>query len=103
MRPIAAAISRSSVGESHLIRLLADVNRTLLTTQSLTDVLNKVVELAFGAVPAERAFLMLRESADEALDRARAPPPRRVGAAEADAQPHGRAAGDARSRGDPRR
>ena len=72
---LAAAASRR-----HLVRLLADVNRTLLTTQSLTDVLNSVVELAFGAVPAERAFLMLRESADEAFDRARAPPSRRVGA-----------------------
>ena len=67
MRPISAAIGPSSLGESQLIRLLADVNRTLLTTQSLTDVLNKVVEMAFGAVPAERAFLMLRESADEGL------------------------------------
>jgi adenylate cyclase len=67
MRPIASELSPSLAGESHLIRLLADVNRTLLTTQSLTDVLNKVVEMAFGAVPAERAFLMLRESADEGL------------------------------------
>jgi adenylate cyclase len=67
MRPIASEIGPSSTGESHLVRLLADVNRTLLTTQSLTDVLNKVVEMAFDAVPAERAFLMLRESADEGL------------------------------------
>ncbi len=54
-------------GEGHLIRLLADVQRALLTTQSLSDVLNRVVDLAFTAVPAERAFLMLRDSAEEAL------------------------------------
>ena len=47
-------------GEAHrLLRLLADVQRTLLSTQSLSDVLNRVVDLAFQAVPAERAFLML--------------------------------------------
>lgn len=53
--------------DGQLIRLLADVQRALLSSQSLTDVLNRVVDLAFQAVPAERAFLMLRESADEAL------------------------------------
>jgi len=54
-------------GDGHLLRLLADVGRTLLSSQSLADVLNRVVDMAFAAVPAERAFLMLRESADEAL------------------------------------
>jgi adenylate cyclase len=67
LRPIAFDGSQPGPGGGHLIRLLADVNRTLLSTQSLTDVLNRVVDLAFSAVPAERAFLMLRESADEAL------------------------------------
>jgi adenylate cyclase len=67
LRPIALDAGPGGAGEGHLIRLLADVNRTLLTTQSLTDVLNRVVDLAFAAVPAERAFLMLRESADEGL------------------------------------
>ena len=62
-----AADPAARAGDGHLIRLLADVQRTLLTTQSLADVLNRVVDLAFTAVPAERAFLMLRDSADEAL------------------------------------
>ena len=53
--------------DGQLIRLLSEVQRALLSTQSSTEVLNRVVELAFQAVPAERAFLMLRESADEAL------------------------------------
>jgi len=66
LRPI-AALQPAGTGDNHLIRLLSDVNRTLLSSQSLSDVLNKVVDLAFTAVPAERAFLMLRESADEAL------------------------------------
>ena len=56
-----------NTNESQLIKLLSDVNRTLLSTQSLPEVLNRVVDLAFAAVPAERAFLMLRESEDEAL------------------------------------
>lgn len=53
--------------DGQLLRLLSDMNRSLLTTSSLADVLNKVVDLAFAAVPCERAFLMLRESADEGL------------------------------------
>jgi adenylate cyclase len=60
-----SAAARGS--DSHLLRLLADVQRALLSTQSLSDVLTRVVDLAFTAVPAERAFLMLRESSDEAL------------------------------------
>jgi adenylate cyclase len=67
LRPIQADGPGAATSDGQLVRLLADVNRTLLTTQSLTDVLNRVVELAFAAVPAERAFLMLRESADEGL------------------------------------
>lgn len=58
---------RPRSGDTHLIRLLAEVGRTVLSSQSLSDVLNRVVDLAFAAVPAERAFLMLRESGQEAL------------------------------------
>ena len=50
-----------------LVKLMAEVGRTLVSSQSLPDILQRVVDLAFAAVPAERAFLMLRESADEAL------------------------------------
>jgi adenylate cyclase len=63
MEPAADA----SGSDGQLIRLLGEVQRALLSSQSLSDVLNRVVDLAFQAVPAERAFLMLRESADEAL------------------------------------
>jgi len=60
-QPIAAA-------DSHLIKLLADVGRALVSAQSLPDILNRVVDMAFASLPAERAFLLLRESADAALE-----------------------------------
>src|SRR6187399_1843156 len=65
-KPVESVVSEDG-SDGQLIRLLGEVQRALLSTQSLTDVLNRVVDLAFQAVPAERAFLMLRDSADEAL------------------------------------
>jgi adenylate cyclase len=56
--------ARLPAGDGHLIRLLADVTRALVSSQSLTDVLNRVVDRAFDAVPADRAFLMLRDNGD---------------------------------------
>lgn len=67
MRAILPDQEPEAASDGHLIRLLSEMNRTLLTSQSLVDVLNRVVDLAFKAVPADRAFLMLRESAEEAL------------------------------------
>jgi len=64
-RPMTVEPPASSGG--HLVRLLAEMGRTLLGTRSLTEILNRVVDVAFEAVPAERAFLMLRDSADEGL------------------------------------
>jgi adenylate cyclase len=66
MQPVAEKPAVSA--DAHLMKLLADVGRTLVSTQSLPDILNRVVDMAFAAVPAERAFLMLRESADAALE-----------------------------------
>lgn len=54
-------------GDGHLLRLIADVGRALLSSQSLVDILNRVVDRAFDAVPADRAFLMLREADSDAL------------------------------------
>jgi adenylate cyclase len=62
-----ASDDRAGGGEGQLIRLLGELGRMLLTTRSLPEILNRVVDLAFEAVPADRAFLMMRESADEAL------------------------------------
>ena len=64
-RPVSLPAEPASGG--HLVRLLAEMGRTLLGTRSLTEILNRVVDVAFEAVPAERAFLMLRDSADEGL------------------------------------
>jgi adenylate cyclase len=57
----------AAVSTDSLVRLLSDVGRTLLGSQSLPDILNRVVEMAFAAVPAERAFLLLRDSPDAEL------------------------------------
>jgi len=50
-----------------LLRLLSDIARTLVTVQPIEQVLTKVVDLLFDVVPAERAFLLLRDSWDQPL------------------------------------
>jgi adenylate cyclase len=50
-----------------LLRLLSEISKTLVTMQPLEKVLNRVVELVFEVVPAERAFLLLRDSIDQPL------------------------------------
>ena len=67
LRPIAPG-KPAVAADAHLVKLFADVGRTLVSAQSLPNILNRVVDLAFAAVPADRAFLMLRESADAALE-----------------------------------
>ena len=57
-----------AVADAHLIKLLADVGRTIVSTQSLPDILNRVVDMMFASLPAERVFLLMRESADAALE-----------------------------------
>ncbi|MEI6245938.1 MAG: adenylate/guanylate cyclase domain-containing protein [Acidobacteriota bacterium] len=56
-----------SGGDSHLVRLLSDAGRALLGSQTLIEMLNRVVEIAFDVVPAERAFLLLRDSPEAEL------------------------------------
>src|SRR5579863_4825137 len=67
VRKVADDDQRTGVSTDSLVRLLSDVGRTLLGSQSLPDILNRVVEMAFAAVPAERAFLLLRDSPDAEL------------------------------------
>jgi adenylate cyclase len=50
-----------------LLRLLSEISKTLVAMQPLEKVLNRVVELVFEVVPAERAFLLLRDSIDQPL------------------------------------
>jgi adenylate cyclase len=66
-RPVVAPAPVAGPGQNPVIALLTETVKTLVTSHSLPDTLNRVVDLAFIAVFADRAFLMLRESADEAL------------------------------------
>jgi adenylate cyclase len=50
-----------------LLRLLTEISKTLVTMQPLEKVLARVVELVFEIVPAERAFLLLRDAIDQPL------------------------------------
>jgi adenylate cyclase len=50
-----------------LLRLLTEISKTLVTMQPLEQVLARVVELVFDVLPAERAFLLLRDAMDQPL------------------------------------
>jgi adenylate cyclase len=50
-----------------ILRLLSDISKTLVTVQPLEQVLARVVDLVFDVLPAERAFLLLRDSWEEPL------------------------------------
>ena len=50
-----------------ILRLLTEIGKTLVTLQPLTQVLARVVDLVFDAVPADRTYLLLRESNDQPL------------------------------------
>lgn len=49
------------------LRLLSEISKTLVAVQPLEQVLARVVDLVFDVVPAERAFLLLRDAIDEPL------------------------------------
>ena len=49
------------------LRLLGEISKTLVDVLPLAQVLSRVVDLVFEVVPAERTFLLLRDSADEAV------------------------------------
>ena len=50
-----------------ILRLLSDIAKTLVTVQPLEQVLARVVDLVFDVLPADRAFLLLRDSWDQPL------------------------------------
>ena len=50
-----------------ILRLLTDISKTLVTAQPIEQVLARVADLVFEAVPAERAFLLLRDAWDQPL------------------------------------
>src|SRR5436190_5795603 len=50
-----------------IVRLLTEISKTLVTVQPLARILGRVVDLVFDAVPADRAYLLLRDSNDQPL------------------------------------
>jgi adenylate cyclase len=50
-----------------ILRLLSDISKTLVTVQPLEQVLARVVDLVFDVLPADRAFLLLRDSWEQPL------------------------------------
>jgi adenylate cyclase len=64
--PIVAGDADAPPGDAaRLLALLSEIGRTLVLVQPLQQVLGKIVDLTFGSVPAERAFLMLRDISGE--------------------------------------
>jgi adenylate cyclase len=61
--PIEGAVTRPE----RLLHLLGEIARTLATVHAFPQVLAQVVDLLFDVVPAERAFLLLRDSPDQAM------------------------------------
>ena len=57
---------RDRRGGRHL-RLLTEIGKTLVTVQPLEQILARVVDLVFEVLPAERAFLLLRDAIDQPL------------------------------------
>ncbi len=53
--------------QGRVLRLLGEIGKTLVTVQPLAQMLSRVVDLVFEMIPAERAFLLLRDAADQAL------------------------------------
>jgi adenylate cyclase len=49
------------------LRLLSEISKTLVDVLPLPQVLSRVVDLVFEVVPAERTFLLLRDSPDAAI------------------------------------
>jgi adenylate cyclase len=50
-----------------IVRLLTEISKTLVTVQPLAQILGRVVDLVFDAVPADRTYLLLRDSNDQPL------------------------------------
>jgi adenylate cyclase len=50
-----------------IVRLLTEISKTLVTVQPLAQILGRVVDLVFDVIPADRTYLLLRESNDQPL------------------------------------
>ena len=67
--PFAGADRRSGRDRRKMrfLRLLSEISKTLVDVLPLPQVLSRVVDLVFEVVPADRTFLLLRDSTDEPL------------------------------------
>jgi adenylate cyclase len=50
-----------------ILRLLTEISKTLVEVRPLDQVLERVVQLVFDVVPADRGFLLLRDALDQPL------------------------------------
>jgi len=50
-----------------IVRLLTEISKTLVSVQPLAQILGRVVDLVFDTVPADRTYLLLRDSNDQPL------------------------------------
>jgi adenylate cyclase len=66
-RPEEAAVAEQGLDGRRVLAMMSEIGRTLVTAQPLISVLNRVVDLAFESIAAERAFLMLADDATGAV------------------------------------
>jgi adenylate cyclase len=65
--PEVIAGSEPGLDSRRVLAMMSEIGRTLVTGQPLITVLNRVVDLAFDSIAAERAFLMLADEATGAV------------------------------------
>jgi adenylate cyclase len=66
-RPAGDRRSQRDRRGGRILRLLTEIGTTLVQVQPLEQILDRVVQLVFDVVPAERAFLLLRDALDQPL------------------------------------
>jgi adenylate cyclase len=66
-RPAGDRRSQRDRRGGRILRLLTEISKTLVKVQPLDQVIGRVVQLVFDSVPAERGFLLLRDSPDQPL------------------------------------
>lgn len=66
-RPEDVAAPEHGLDSRRVLEMMSEIGRTLVTAQPLMSVLNRVVDLAFQSIAAERAFLMLADEATGAV------------------------------------
>ncbi len=67
VKAVSATPPAAAIADNRLLTLLTEIGKTLVTVQPLEQVLTRVIDLVFDILPAERAFLLLRDSVDEPL------------------------------------